>query len=390
MSHRFTRLELYHLAWSEPMRTLAARFGVSDVWLAKACRRADIPVPERGYWARLRVRAKVTQRPLPARGLGVSDMVRVGERRFESYLRAEDHVLSEPIPAPPTFDEDLRSVEQRVRQLVGKVAAPHPKTRLHPLTSRLLDEDERRRQTRASRSYPWPSDAPLFGLPIERRRLRLLNAVFLALQRCGATPWIHDRPGSDTGVTVGDQEISFTLDRVTERAPARGKSGDKTSKSRETLQFTIGHRTSMEPRTAWEDSADRNLEQCLTEIVVELLVAGEARYRERALYTCEWWIRRREELDEEDRSYKAEQVRKERERVAKLEKERLERLFAAADAWRRANDLRTFVAAVKAANREVAELTARERLERWVKDALQAADRLDPLLQSHHLSFEDT
>lgn len=32
------------------MRTLAARYGISDVGLAKACARADVPVDERGYW----------------------------------------------------------------------------------------------------------------------------------------------------------------------------------------------------------------------------------------------------------------------------------------------------------------------------------------------------
>jgi len=48
-----TRLELYELVWAAPMRTTARQFGISDVALAKACRRANIPVPERGYWTKL-------------------------------------------------------------------------------------------------------------------------------------------------------------------------------------------------------------------------------------------------------------------------------------------------------------------------------------------------
>lgn len=52
MVHQLTRTELYELVWSEPMTKLAKRFGISDVGLAKACRRAGIPVPERGYWAK--------------------------------------------------------------------------------------------------------------------------------------------------------------------------------------------------------------------------------------------------------------------------------------------------------------------------------------------------
>ena len=43
--HSFTRHELYDLVWSEPMVKLAERYGISGNGLAKACRRAGIPVP---------------------------------------------------------------------------------------------------------------------------------------------------------------------------------------------------------------------------------------------------------------------------------------------------------------------------------------------------------
>jgi len=52
MSFRMTRRELYDLVWSEPMTSAAARLGFSNVGIAKLCRHADIPVPERGYWAK--------------------------------------------------------------------------------------------------------------------------------------------------------------------------------------------------------------------------------------------------------------------------------------------------------------------------------------------------
>ncbi len=49
-----SREALYDLVSTEPVRTIAQRMGVSDVWLKKCCSRADIPVPDRGYWAKLR------------------------------------------------------------------------------------------------------------------------------------------------------------------------------------------------------------------------------------------------------------------------------------------------------------------------------------------------
>jgi Phage integrase family len=52
-AQRISRTALYELIWSSPVSTVAAAYGVSDVGLAKACRRANIPLPERGYWAKL-------------------------------------------------------------------------------------------------------------------------------------------------------------------------------------------------------------------------------------------------------------------------------------------------------------------------------------------------
>ncbi len=52
MSHEFSRLELYQLVWSEPLRKLAQRLGISDVAIANRFRGAGIPLPGIGYWAK--------------------------------------------------------------------------------------------------------------------------------------------------------------------------------------------------------------------------------------------------------------------------------------------------------------------------------------------------
>lgn len=45
-----SRADLYKRVWSTPMRKLAAEFGISDVGLAKICRKNGIPLPGLGYW----------------------------------------------------------------------------------------------------------------------------------------------------------------------------------------------------------------------------------------------------------------------------------------------------------------------------------------------------
>ena len=50
-----TRIELYEQIWDTPISLLAKKYGISDVGLAKICRRMDIPRPPRGYWSKLKI-----------------------------------------------------------------------------------------------------------------------------------------------------------------------------------------------------------------------------------------------------------------------------------------------------------------------------------------------
>jgi hypothetical protein len=103
MYHRLTRQELYDRVWSQPMHKLAPRFGVSGVALAKTCRRANIPVPERGYWARLHGGKIVLKRQLEPRALGMSDRVTIGERPYETHALLVSRLLNEPTPRHRPF-----------------------------------------------------------------------------------------------------------------------------------------------------------------------------------------------------------------------------------------------------------------------------------------------
>jgi hypothetical protein len=60
-----TRHSLYDLVWSRPMSDLAKGFGISDVALAKRGRTVDVPIPYRGYWARIAAGQKPDEIPLP-------------------------------------------------------------------------------------------------------------------------------------------------------------------------------------------------------------------------------------------------------------------------------------------------------------------------------------
>jgi hypothetical protein len=54
LAKRYDRQRLYEQVWQEPMTVVARTYGVSGVYLARVCRLLSVPVPPRGYWARVR------------------------------------------------------------------------------------------------------------------------------------------------------------------------------------------------------------------------------------------------------------------------------------------------------------------------------------------------
>jgi len=61
----YDRNQLYQEVWEEPIIQVAKRYGVSNVAIAKTCRKMRIPVPGRGYWAKVQNGQKLPKPPLP-------------------------------------------------------------------------------------------------------------------------------------------------------------------------------------------------------------------------------------------------------------------------------------------------------------------------------------
>jgi len=62
------RSALYELVWTKPVTELSKEFGISDVALAKRCRSIKIPLPPRGYWARVAAGQKPRRPSMPPFG----------------------------------------------------------------------------------------------------------------------------------------------------------------------------------------------------------------------------------------------------------------------------------------------------------------------------------
>lgn len=118
------RSELHEKVWSTPMTKLAKELGISDVGLAKVCRRHAIPVPPRGYWAKLKAGQKPPLVSLPTPELDVdvhfaaSDPEeRARQKAIEAHrieMLQEQAGLAVNLP-PITFAKDLEGAHPLIK-----------------------------------------------------------------------------------------------------------------------------------------------------------------------------------------------------------------------------------------------------------------------------------
>jgi hypothetical protein len=109
-----SRSALYDLVWSTPVRDVAKDFGISDVALAKRCRALKIPLPPRGYWARVAAGQKPRRPALPP---FAADRKRDSVPSYITTRDTEGNPTSEPAM---TFDAD-RAAEKLI---VGDAELP--------------------------------------------------------------------------------------------------------------------------------------------------------------------------------------------------------------------------------------------------------------------------
>jgi hypothetical protein len=177
---------------------------------------------------------------------------------------------------------------------------------------------------------------PFFDSPFERRRLRILNNLFLVLTKAGHQPWLGEQ-ARNIGVTVGSQKISFTLDHPRARTQANGRM-QTPHEAYEILRLEISA-----TGDSWTDDHSGRIEDRLREIVLKLIVAGEVQYRANVHTAYENACRRRAEMEHRLAEQRAEAARLAREKALKAEAEQRKTLLRMAADHRAAQDIRTFV-----------------------------------------------
>lgn len=389
MGYVFKRQQLYELVWSEPMTTVAKTLGISGVGLAKACRRGDIPVPPRGYWARLAAGQRVARTPLPRRAPGMSDRVVVGAGRPQVF-RAEGHDSKpdndrdggkgdEQPPLPPAYDETLGEIEARIRRaLPTKFRFVRGLDNTHPQIARLLREDDERREAMTKNRYSF--DKPRFESRFEQRRLMFLSNLFTLLGRLDAQGSAHGREGRELNAHVGDQYVKFRVEMLATLRPRTRPATTKKEPMAIEVEVARWQHGEREERLFWRDDDDGKLEDRLREIAVAIVLTGERQYRKAREFSHEW---ARHSFDEKTK--KARQAREEAERLARearqqADRDRITRLLGQVGARQQAQQIRAYVDEVLASPDAMPGRAFDGERDVWASWARSVADQLDPLL----------
>ena len=154
---KISRTDLYERDWTTPFRTLAKEFGLSDVGLAKLCRRHDIPLPGRGYWVRMHF----------------------GKKQERTALSDAKDATAETIvitaPASRSYEEDLPPRPSSILT----VQIPEGDRREHPIASKVAKNFAKARPDDKGMLVPQSGQISAVGLTSDSlsRGLRLLDAL---------------------------------------------------------------------------------------------------------------------------------------------------------------------------------------------------------------------
>lgn len=361
-----TREELYEKVWSEPMSILGTKLGISDVGLAKMCRRMRVPRPYRGFWARKAAGQRVHQTPLP--------------KLSASALETLKAVTLRPPPSPGTMPSDSaigpvadqqrfeRRDENRI-EVASQLQDPHPLVAKTVVALRRAKPDHR-----GYLKSKQPCLSAEVTLDSSDRAMCILDALLKALDARGYSTTIRkDGEVHLTEVHIGTEAVAISLvervDRIERKDAKRKYSWMVEYDWIATGKLTLGIDNAwvQGSRQTWSDGKQQKVENCLNSFIVGLVFVAEG-MRKRAL-----------EQEARERAWReAEERRLVEHRRRDEEEARIRALLHVINRRQTAREVREYVDAV----REIigSNATMPDDLASWLQWAEGYADQIDPLL----------
>lgn len=351
----FTRKQLYDLVWSISVSKLTQQYALSNIGVKKLCQQFDIPMPNNGYWMKLKFNKpvrKVKFNPI----FGGVDKIRLTIREEGNPINVDQTPLTLRIKeiendpkAPLTVPEEIIKPDiltfQTKQYWQGKIS----------FTS--YREDNRIK-------YP---------IRVEKnnreRALRFMDTFAKLMRHRGHT---FSKEYSDTGVLINGIFIEIDLREASKRVPAKPPySGTELVPIGEFI-FKIGKYSD---KREWRYGKVK-LEGMLARIVakLEMMAQSEKEWKERSRIAT---------LKREEEEKRLAEIKK----CKDEEVDKFNRLVKLSEQYDKTLKIRQYIEAVKQKAINTNNLTPEKQ--EWINWATDKADWYDPLINKHDIILDD-
>ncbi|HPW19624.1 MAG TPA: hypothetical protein PLE61_02330 [Vicinamibacterales bacterium] len=203
-----SREALYEEVWTDAVTVVAPRCGLSGVGLLKICKKLGIPVPPRGYWAKVEAGRPTRQVPLPALPAGARSLtgpLPLSEQEAAMHARVRDALLQTRESQPSVSVPD-------------ELVDPRPLVRA--AAARLKRRDGRDHPAGVRSAPKEVLDVQVTRNALDRA-LRLADTLLDALEPSGLTARVDEetkRRGETVlaaGVVLGSDGFGYVMDEET-------------------------------------------------------------------------------------------------------------------------------------------------------------------------------
>lgn len=359
-----TRKQLYEKVWSTPMTAISKEYGLSDVGMAKLCKRHDIPRPPSGYWAKVEHGQKPSKVKLPN-----PDQDATINIRGQSEQQVDPQIQTQ--------------VDAAINKL-GSIAVKDHLRGCHNLIGEMR-EYLSNRDVFPSGLYKITQEAPL-DLKVSKtnmhRAMLIMDALLRAMESQG---WVIRRGpvvevlGVDISLSLSESVVSKTEEPPEEDFTGhyRFQHDCMITKQVPSGEFTLvidGRSTRY--RRKMKDGIRQSLEDQLQKVMEGMVFIASSHRQdelERQAWNRKWEEERRREEAIRERKYELKkQILAEKAKVGSLVREVRQ--------WRLSQDLRAYVEARRTqhlADRKTE--VADGDFATWHQWALDQAARIDPL-----------
>jgi hypothetical protein len=358
------RQALYEQVWAQPMMKVAKEYGISNVALAKICKKLNVPCPWRGYWRRKETGKSVKPLPLPPNSDPTKQVATIHRMiRPESVVQMSEDALQRI--------NTEQTAEQKI-EVPDRLINPHH-FHLEEWRSSKVDDY----------GAIWSGDIRQLNIRVSpkslARALRIMDTLFKALESRGHQVGIQEGYQRSLGVRIDGEPIEFGLEERFQRIAHPDQNNPR-------LESWMRKRYSYIPTSSlflkivawgidglqksWSDGKTAKLETCLNDFIVGLLKVAEA-------------VKARRLKQEQEEQLRRDAERRRQEEAQKRQEELARRQALEQDAtnWATAQQLRAYLVAVKdRLHAKHGEIQSGSRADRWLTWAHQHADRLDPLI----------